>query len=153
MPLSSTVLPAIPTFLSSFFLALRAQTSQSDAKTTFFPQLDNALGEILGTDTAPELPVQDVHRDLAKWEAVNVFDRPTKLVGIEQGSFYTFGILLEPFIGAKARTRGATELSTGDFLLGRDQFNGSTHQVMVIRVPWKCTGFRRALGGFEDREL
>ena len=65
-----------------------------------------ALGKLLGADSTPELPVEDVYRDLTKRKAINVFDCLTKLVRVESRSSHLIGVVFESFVHAKRAPEG-----------------------------------------------
>src|SRR5258708_4597787 len=102
-------------------------------QTAFLAKLDYPAGQILIADTAPQLPVQGVHRDLAKRIVVDVLDGAAELLAVEEGSLDIVGVALEPFVGPEPSPGRASELAADRLLLLGDQLDCLADKAVMVR--------------------
>ncbi len=108
-----------------------------DAKPSILPHFDDQSGEIIVRDSTAQLAVQRIHSGLARRISVYLAHCPAKLLCIEECALDPLGVILKPFIGAEARTRGSSQLAPDLILLLSYALSGFSYKIVMGFVPGK----------------
>ena len=85
---------------------------------------------------------------LLKWKPINLVDGLAQLDGIEQAATNAQHVILEAFVGAEARSRGAAQSANGRPFLRGGQFDRSPDEFVVRFQTRQGGGIRFAFRRF-----